>query len=134
MSKNPVVIQPQPGKQTLAMNVKADVIIYGGSAGSGKSHLLLMHPLKHCLKDPNFNGIFFRRVTKQLIGAGGLWPESGKMYKPFKAKEKLQTLTRAFPCGATLQFAHMEHEKNCEDHQGLQYSAVYFDSNICRFT
>lgn len=120
MSKNEkVVIEPQPGKQTLAMNIKADVIVYGGAAGSGKSHLLLMHPLKYCLNDPNFNGIFFRRVTKQLIGAGGLWQESGKMYKAFKPTEKLQTLTRRFPKGATLQFAHMELEKNCEDHQGL---------------
>ena len=88
-------------------------------AGSGKSHLMLMHPLQH-VHDPNFNGIFFRRVTTQLVGAGGLWPESQKMYKPFKTRTRNKPqYQHEFPNGCTLTFAHMQHEDNCEDHQGL---------------
>lgn len=95
------------------------MVIYGGSAGSGKSHLLLMHPLQH-IEDPNFNGIFFRRVTTQLVGSGGLWPESQKMYRPFDTHTRTKPqYQHIFPSGATLTFAHMQYDDSCEDHQGL---------------
>lgn len=122
-----VIIAPQKGSQEIAFNSKADVIIYGGAAGSGKSHLLLMHPLQY-IHDPNFNGVYFRRVTTQLIGAGGLWPESQKLYSPFGTKTRTKPqLQHTFPSGATLTFMHMQHEDNRMDHQGLQYSCVMFD-------
>lgn len=129
---NEIVIAPQKGSQEVAFNSTADVIIYGGAAGSGKSHLLMMHPLPN-MDDPNFHGIFFRRVTRQLLGAGGLWSESKKMYSPFRPKVKEQATQQIFPAGGTLTFSHMEHEKNCEDHQGLQYTFVGFDE-LTHFT
>lgn len=122
-----VVIKPQKGSQEVAMQSKADVIIYGGAAGSGKSHLLLMHPLQY-IQDPNFQGVFFRRVTKQLIGSGGLWQEAGKMYSAFKTRHRTKPeLQHLFPKGSMLSFSHMEHAKNRFDHQGLQYSFIGFD-------
>lgn len=126
------VIAPQRGLQTLAMNVQADVIFYGGAAGSGKSRLILMKPLQY-IKDPNFEAIFFRRVTNQLTGAGGLWPESKKLYSGFKTKYNEKDMKHQFKSGATLKFSHMELEKNAEDHQGLQYSAIFFDE-LTHFT
>lgn len=127
-----VVIAPQEGAQEIAFNSTANVIIYGGAASSGKSHLALMHPLPY-YEDPNFNGIYFRRVTKQLTGAGGLWAESKKMYRPFGTRVREQVHEHIFPSGATLAFSHMEHEKNAEDHQGLQYSFICFDE-LTHFT
>ena len=47
-----IVIAPQKGKQELALNLDVDVLIYGGAAGSGKSRLLLMKPLKY-MNDPD---------------------------------------------------------------------------------
>lgn len=32
MSENSIVIRPQKGSQELAMNIEADLIIYGGAA------------------------------------------------------------------------------------------------------
>jgi hypothetical protein len=129
MNSEAVTLAPQKGSQEVAMQCKADVIIYGGSAGSGKSHLELMHPLQH-VNDPDFNAVFFRRVTKQLVGLGGLWQESQKMYRPFNPHVRQQSLTQTFPSGAEIQFSHMEHEKDRFQHQGLQYSAVYFDFTV----
>lgn len=104
------------------------------TGNSGKSHLLQMHPLKYVPEDTNFNGVFFRRVTTQLVGAGGLWPESQKLYAPFKIKTRTKPqLQHKFPNGGTLTFMHMQHEDNRLDHQGLQYSAVYFDE-LTHFT
>lgn len=94
---------------------------------------MLMHPLQH-IHDPHFNGIFFRRVTTQLVGAGGLWPESQKMYAPFKTHTRTKPqYQHVFPAGATLTFGHMQHEDDCISHQGLQYSAVFFDE-LTHFT
>lgn len=128
MAKNErkIIIAPQPGKQELAMNTKADIIIYGGSAGSGKSHLLLMRPLLY-INDPKFEGIFFRSNTTQLTGAGGLWPESKKLYSPFKTNIREKQLQYVFASGATLFFSYLELEKYKIAHQGLQYSFIGFD-------
>lgn len=95
--------------------------------GSGKSHLLLMHPLKYVINDPDFNGVFFRRVTKQLKGPGGLWPESQKMYQRFKVDTKHTSLTHKFPGGGELTFAHLEHEQDKFSWQGLQLSCLMMD-------
>ena len=123
-----VVIAPQKGAQEVAIQSVADVIVYGGAAGSGKSHLLLMHPLQYAMSDPNFQGIFFRRVTKQLMGSGGLYQESEKMYRPFNIKSRTKPeIQHTFPVGSMLSFSHMEHTKNRIDHQGLQYSFIGFD-------
>ena len=134
-----LVIAPQKGAQEKAMQSTADVTIYGGAAGSGKSHLLLMHPLQHVATDFNFQGIFFRRVTKQLIGSGGLWQEASKMYKPFGVRDRSKPeMQQIFPKGGMLSFSHMEHAKNRHDHQGLQYSFIGFDElthfEECQFT
>ncbi len=120
------VIAPQAGKQELAFNVKADVIIYGGAAGSGKSRLMLMKPLPY-INDPNFHCVFFRRQTTQLKGAGGLWGDSKSLYEPFKPKIQESQLRMTFPSGATCSYNHLEHELDCVKHQGLQYSAIFMD-------
>ena len=121
-----VVIAPQKGKQELAMNVEADVIFYGGSAGSGKSHLLLMRPLRY-VNDPNFEGVFFRKNTTQLSGPGGLWPESKRMYAPFNTRQREKQLQHIFKAGSTLNFSYLDLERHKNDHQGLQYSFIGFD-------
>lgn len=121
------VIAPQPGKQELAFNLKVDVLIYGGAAGSGKSRLLLMKPLQY-VNDPNFECVFFRRTTKALTKAGSLWPEGRKLWAPFKPRVRLQDHQHIFPSGATFTMDHLEHEKDAEgNHQGTQYSGVLFD-------
>jgi len=87
-----------------------------------------MHPLQYAANDPNFQGIFFRRNTKPLVGAGGLWQESTKMYNPFKIKSRTKPeMQHLFPVGSMISFSHMEHAKNRLDHQGLQYSFIGFD-------
>jgi phage terminase large subunit-like protein len=126
------VIRPQRGSQELAMNIKADLIIYGGAAGSGKSHLLLMKSLPY-IKDPNFHASYFRRNTKQLTQQGGLWEESGKMYRPFKPKTNSSDKKHTFRSGSSIAFNHLEHEKHKLSYQGGQLSAIFFDE-LTHFT
>jgi len=114
------------------MNIEADVIFYGGSAGSGKSHLLLMRQLRY-KDDKDFNGIYFRRNTQQLDGQGGLWEEAQKMYSPFNPSYRQKGMKVKFPSGCSCQFSHMEHEKDRKKHQGLQYTFVGMDE-LTHFT
>ena len=120
------VITPQKGKQSLALNIDADVIFLAGAAGSAKSYTLLMRMLRY-IDDPHFDAIYFRRTTVQLKGQGGLWDNAKDLYRDFDADCIDSKLTATFPSGAKAKFAHLELEKNKIDHQGLQYSAQFWD-------
>lgn len=120
-----VVLRPQPGAQETAMNATADIVIYGGAAGSGKSHMMLLRALCQ-VDDPKFNCIIFRRTTVAL--RGGLWMEAKALYNPWKPRIQEQPMRMEFPSGAIVKFNHMEHDKDAEnDHQGQQYSLIVFD-------
>jgi phage terminase large subunit-like protein len=77
--------------------------------------------------DPDYNAVFFRRTGPQLRGAGGLWDIAKKMYEPWKPRVREQDREIIFANGSRILFSHMEHVKNKMDHQGLQYSEIFFD-------
>ena len=105
--------------------------------GSGKSRLLLNKAGYFAHTDPNFEGVMFRRTTKPLSAAGGLFSEAKKLYRPLGVDIKEQAMEISFhghngskksKNGGNLKFTHLEHEKDAEgNHQGLQYSFVGFD-------
>jgi predicted phage terminase large subunit-like protein len=108
------------------MATPADIAIYGGAAGGGKSWALLMEPTRH--KDNGeFGAVFFRRTTVQIRNEGGLWDESMKLYPDAGAAPKEHVLEWRFPSGASVSFAHLEHEKNKLDYQGSQIPLICFD-------
>lgn len=130
------MLGPASKRQEEMINSDADITIIGGSAGSGKSYILNMIPLRY-IDDPKFAGICFRRTTKQLRGQGGMWSTAKSIYRQLDKKDqpvfREGDLTMTFPNGASLAFCHLEHEKNAEDHQGLQYSLELFDE-LTHFT
>lgn len=112
--------------QRIFRETEADIAIYGGSAGSGKSHALLTEPLKN-VSAADFAAVVFRRTTKQIKNPGGLWDEASKMYMPLGASPNLSDLKFTFPGGGKLQFSHLEHETNKYDWQGAQVPLLCFD-------
>jgi len=66
-----MILAPQVGTQEDFINTDADIVFYGGAAGSGKSYALLLDPLQH-IHDPDYNAIMFRQNNTQLDGS--LWP------------------------------------------------------------
>ncbi len=94
-------------------------------AGSGKSRLLLIKALKHAYQDPNFEGVMFRRTTGPLKGAGGLFTESKKLFRPLnpRIREKDMEIVFEGTGGGNLKYTHLEHENDAEgNHQGLNCS------------
>src|SRR6185295_3156126 len=65
-------ISAQPGPQTEFLSTPADICIYGGAAGGGKTVGLILEPLRHVSRVANFTAVFFRRTTPQIANPGGL--------------------------------------------------------------
>ncbi|AGH32018.1 terminase large subunit [Vibrio phage PWH3a-P1] len=113
------------------------------TGNSGKSRLLLLKAGYYAHTDKNFEGVMFRRTTKPLTAAGGLFSEAKKLFKPLGVTIREQALEILFHGeggtaknrkGGNLKFTHLEHEKDAEgNHQGLQYSFIGFDE-LTHFT
>jgi predicted phage terminase large subunit-like protein len=120
------VVRPQPGPQETFLGSSADIAIYGGAAGGGKTWALLMEPLRH-IANPGFGAVFFRRSTVQVRNEGGLWDESEKLYPVIGATPREHVLSWEFPAGSTVSFAHLEHDKTVLNWQGSQIPLICFD-------
>lgn len=124
MAKPKVIVAPQAGSQSDFINNHCDIVFYGGAAGSGKSHALLMDALQY-ITDPNFYAVYFRQNTTQLEGS--LWPAAKRMYTQFGGVFREKEKTCTFPSGAKIKFGYMELEKHADFHQGIEYSGIYWD-------
>jgi predicted phage terminase large subunit-like protein len=110
------------------MKSPADIAIFGGSAGSGKSFSLLLEPLRHVQRVKGFDAVIFRRTSPEITNAGGLWDESYKIYPQLNAHSNESDLKWHFPPHEnSVHFAHMEHEKNRFSWQGSQIALIGFD-------
>lgn len=119
-------IRPQPGPQTEFLATPADIAVYGGAAGGGKTWALLLEPLRH-VKNPRFGGVIFRRTSPQITNEGGLWDEAGTLYPLAGAEGLVGSLDWRFPSGANVGFRHLQHEKTKYDWQGAQLAYLGFD-------
>lgn len=129
------VIRPQDGPQSDFLSSSADIVIYGGSAGSGKSFALLMEPLRWITTVPGFGGVIFRRTSPQIRNEGGLWDTSQKLYPKVEGRPKESLTEWAFPLTGelfpnTLKFASIQYEANKYDYDGSQIPFIGFDELI----
>lgn len=127
MAAKKTEIKPQFGPQEQFFRCEADILFYGGAAGGGKTWSLLAEPLRH-FKNPLFSSVTFRKTTKQIRNAGGLWDEGMKLYMPMGARPVASPIhTFYFESGMRIQFSHMEQEKNMYDWQGSQIPLIQWD-------
>lgn len=130
---NEIHIGPQEGPQMQACLTKADICIYGGQAGGGKSWFLVAEPTRRT-HHPGFSGVIFRRTYPQLLGQGGIWQEANKLYRALGARMREgDALDATFQSGAQITFRHLQHEKTKYEYQGHQFTYIGFDE-LCHFT
>lgn len=125
-------IRPQKGPQEEFLKNRADIVVYGGAAGGGKTFALLLEYLRW-INNKYFNGVIFRRTSTQVRNPGGLWDTSLTMYPLLDATPKETKLEWVFPSGAKISFANMEHEKDRFNWQGSQIPLIGFDE-LTHFT
>lgn len=129
------LLTPMSPKQQMILDSTAQVTVIGGAAGSAKSHLLQVMPLK-IIQDPRTACIMFRRTTPQLTGQGGLVDKARMIYNELP-KEWLPTFTQnpwtaRFPNGATVVWRPMQHINDKFDIQGLEFTLIGVDE-ACQF-
>lgn len=120
-------IRPNDGPQREFCRTAADIAIYGGAAGSGKSFALLYAAAKYT-HVPGYTGVVFRRTAPELVGGGSLWELATQLYPVIGARyRESPVLECRFPSNALIEFRHLQHDKDKHAHQGKQYSFIGFD-------
>lgn len=121
-----LTMRPHDGPQTAFLTCSADIAIYGGAAGGGKTRALLLDPLRYT-KISGFRAVIFRRTYPQITNPGGLWDESELVYGPAGGHSVKSHTEWTFSSGARIVFKHMQHEKSKEEFQGAQIPFIGFD-------
>lgn len=120
--------EPQDGPQRAFVETTADIAVYGGSAGGGKTWSLLMEPVvNERVKVPGFGAVVFRRTYPDITAEGGMWDETQDLYPDVGAKSRENPLEWRFPSGAKVRFAHMQHVKDRLRWKGAQIPYIAFD-------
>lgn len=133
VTQEPVIIAPQLGPQMRFTQSPADIAIYGGAAGGGKSYALLMEAVRN-INVPGYGAVIFRRTFPMIKNTGGLWDTSLEIYPAIGSEPRESAPTEhRFPGGQTVRFAHMQHEKDKLGWQGSQIPFLGFDE-LTHFT
>ena len=126
------IIAPQKGAQERFLASTAQICIYGGAAGGGKTCGMLIDALRW--KDvPDYGAVFFRKNYNQIFSQGGLWDESMKLYYGIKnAYPQLGWGRWVFRDKrgheiSKINFAHIERDQEVHKWQGSQICGIYFD-------
>lgn len=126
-------LKPQPGPQEKFLSSSADIAIYGGAAGGGKTYALLLENIRH-MNNGSFGSVIFRRNSSQIMNEGGLWDNATEMYPQLGGvPRETPRPSIKFPSGAKITFAHLQYEKDVSSYQGAQICLICFDE-LCHFT
>lgn len=127
-------IAPQAGPQTQFMTTDADIVIYGGAAGGGKTYALLLEGLRH-RNVKNFGAVIFRHSYNQVAAEGGLWDASQKVYSQVEGavSGKAPRLHWTFNGKAKLNFAYLSSDDDLSAWQGTEIAYIGFDE-LTHFT
>lgn len=119
---------PASKKQAWFLSSDANIIVYGGAMGGGKSYCGLLRHLRW-VHDPHYRGFIIRKNSTTLQKSGGLFDEAKQLYRAFepKVQVKLKELKFVFPSGAEIAMSHLETDDDAEKYRGLQLSAAMID-------
>ena len=121
-----IELRPQQGPQTEFLATEADICIYGGAAGGGKSWGLVLDVARYA-PVPGFSAVYFRRTYPELAAPDGLWDLSVGILPNCGAVPNHGDMQWRLPAGGRVIMRHLQHVKDIFTHQGAQYCGIYYD-------
>ena len=125
-------IRPQPGPQDAFCATQADLCVFGGAAGGGKSYGLILDALRY-VSVPGFTGVYFRRTYPQLVAPDGLWDLSMGLFPHLGGTPREHAREWKFPANSRVIMSHLQYERDVYAHQGAQYCGIWLDE-LTHFT
>ena len=120
-----VIFKPNVGPQTDFLAASEREVLYGGSAGGGKSYAMLADPLRY-MGNPAFSGLLLRHTTEELrefiTKSQEMYP---KIWPGIKWSERKMQWTA--PSGAKLWLSYLDKDQDVTRYQGLAFSWIGFD-------
>lgn len=128
------ILKPQEGPQEIFLSTPADIAVYGGAAGGGKTYALLLEASRYT-RNPKFGAVIFRRQSIQITQEGGLWDSSFEVYGKIKGVQPKTSPRKhwRFRSGARVSFAHIDGDKDLMKWMGSQIALIGYDE-LTHFT
>lgn len=100
-------------------------LLYGGTAGPGKSEFLLWHAYHACLKYPGLRVLGLRRTFSELRRS--LVLRSLERFDREEARYVITENTWKFKNGSTIEFGYCETDNDVFQYQSAEYDIVFWD-------
>ncbi len=122
--------EPAYAEQKAALDSEADLLLFGGSAGSLKTATALVSLIQERDYAPRMSAYFFRKtydaMEQAMTIAGELFPQTGARSVD---RHKGLTTTWVWPMGGTFRFRQLKNQADLENNWGKEMSRIAFDES-----
>lgn len=127
-----ITFRPQEGPQMQFMQSPADIVVYGGSAGGGKTAALLMECFRGINRE-QYHGAIFRREHSQIDAPGGLLDTSDTFFNNIGGTFNQKTYRWRFKKHVDVSLRGMQYERDKLKYHGAELDYIGFDE-LTHFT
>ena len=116
---------PVSAPQLTAMHSKAQILLYGGASGGGKTDFLVADAMQE-YENPNLRAILIRKSFKEM---NQIMDRCRAIYQPFGAFWRASEDSWIFPAGSRIRLGYMANDNSITRYQGNPFSYLGIDES-----